>query len=32
MVQTGVESAVRAIVIHGYDGRWALEIAGGGFA
>jgi len=30
--QAGVESAVRAAVIHGYDGRWALGIAGGGAA
>jgi len=28
----GVESAVRAVVIYGYDGRWALGIAGGGVA
>jgi len=30
--QTGVESAVRMVVIYGYDGRWALGIAGGGVA
>ena len=30
--QAGVESAVRAVVIYGYDGRWALGIAGGGVA
>jgi len=30
--QAGVESAVRVVVIYGYDGRWALGIAGGGVA
>ena len=30
--QAGVESAVHAVVIYGYDGRWALGIAGGGVA
>ena len=30
--QAGVESAVRAVVIYGYNGRWALGIAGGGVA
>jgi len=30
--QAGVESAVRAVVIYGYDGRWALGIAGAGVA
>jgi len=28
----GVESAVRAVVIYGYDGRWTLGIAGGAVA
>jgi len=28
MLQAGVESAVRAVVTHGYDCRWALGIGG----
>jgi len=31
-LRAGVGSAVRALVIHGYDGRWALGTAGGGVA
>jgi len=30
--QAGVESAVRAVVMYGYDGRQALGTAGGGVA
>jgi len=32
VVMDGVESAVRAVVIYGYDGRCSLGIAGGGIA
>jgi len=31
-LRAGVESAVRAVVVYAYDGRWVLGIAGGGVA